>query len=454
MAFAQGSYTFASEPKAVSTRRPKYRDPKESLEGSADAVKLQQSIHFDRRVHRGNTYGGSTHKGTAEANKTMPPPPGSLPRRKRAKKEPSPFDMELPRPDRNVVNLLPHLVEEVKIVEEDHAEAQTDELLPEPPPNEYLPQKTGIDAFTQVEDGELFKFDVEVEPLLDVLVCKTLEQSLMEVEEEHEIASMQSFKSEWMDKQSTQMKEWQDQVDEELRLWNEKEEVVRKRREQKKREKEVLLKLQAMTATEVYIPNLVPGAVNSLLGVCFLKSEELAIEQLFLPSLFKQVQKEQENARQAAELLDEISDSRVERLMAAQSSSAQVQKEKWEEICRQRAEEEQIRQGNIRIYMDDGAGGKMPIGPIQISSGDVIQDVNKKIFEWLQVNEKALAEKMPYGILLCLNDVPVEQTAEILAAKVGQISMTAQEAPPVVEEEEGEATEGAAEGDGLNDDEA
>merc|ERR1719387_1361275 len=158
-------------------------------------------------------------------------------RRPKRKKEPSPFDMELPRPERNAVNLLPHLVEEVKIVEEDTSEAQTDEFLPEPPPQEYLPQKTGIDAFTQVEDGELFDFNVEVEPLLDVLVNKTLEQSLMEVEEEHEIASMQNFKAEWKAKQATQMTEWQDQVKEEERRWKQKEEVVRQRREQKKREK-------------------------------------------------------------------------------------------------------------------------------------------------------------------------------------------------------------------------
>ena len=36
--------------------------------------------------------------------------------------------------------------------------------------------KTGVDAATQVEDGELFDFDAEVEPILEVLVGKTLEQ--------------------------------------------------------------------------------------------------------------------------------------------------------------------------------------------------------------------------------------------------------------------------------------
>jgi hypothetical protein len=384
----------------------------------------------------------------------MVPPMKARPKRK---KEPSPFDMELPRPERNAVNLLPHLVEEVKIVEEDTAEAQTDEFLPEPPPQEYLPQKTGIDASTQVEDGELFNFNEEVEPLLDVLVNKTLEQSLMEVEEEHEIASMQSFKAEWKSKQGTQMSEWEDQVKEEERRWKEKEEVVRKRREQKKREKEVLLKLQSLRATELYTPQLVPNAVNDLLGVCFPDSKELAIEQLFLPALFTQVRKEQETARQAAELMDEISDSRVERLITAQSTAAQAQKEKWAEICRQRAEEEQIRQGNIKIYIDDANGGRVGIGPIQISSEDTIEEANKRVFEWLQQNEATIAESMPYGIKLCLEDdigpTEVAATADIFAAKAGQISMSAMEAPPPAEEVEGEgeAMDGEAEGDGGED---
>merc|ERR1719271_2308224 len=176
----------------------------------------------------------------------MPPPPGSLPRRKRAKKEPSPFDMELPRPERNVVNLLPHLVEEVKIVEEDTAEAQTDEFLPEPPPQEYLPQKTGIDAFTQVEDGDLFNFNKEVEPLLDVLVNKTLEQSLMEVEEEYELSAMADFKEKWYERQEKQSADWEAQVDAERKRQMEKETKMKLARLAKQRETQLQLKLQAV----------------------------------------------------------------------------------------------------------------------------------------------------------------------------------------------------------------
>lgn len=446
MSGAQGSYTFASEPKSVSTRKPKYRDPKETV--GAETQKLHQSIHFDRRVHRGNTFSTHSrgHVHVSQAQRTF-----LAPRRKPLKKEPSPFDIELPRPERPAVDLLPHLVEEVKIVEEDTVEAQTDEFLPEPPPEEYLPQKTGIDAFTQVEDGELFHFDEEVEPLLDVLVNKTLEQALMEVEEEHEIAAMQSFKAEWKARTALQMSEWQDQVKEEQRRWKQKEQVVRQCREKKKREKDVLLKLQALSAAEVFDGHLVPNAVSDLLGVCFPDAKELAIDQHFLPSLFMQVRQQQENARKAAELLDEMVDSRIESSISAQSSAAQAQKEKWDEMCRQKAEEEQICQGIIRIYVDDGAGGRVAIGPIQISLEEVIEEVNKQVFEWLNANEGVLAQQMPHGIQLCLNGIVIQQTEEILTAKAGQISMYPVEAPPETESPDGDELPIEGEIDGSDD---
>jgi radial spoke head protein 3 len=45
---------------------------------------------------------------------------------------------------------------------------------------------------TQIESGELFDFDLEVQPILDVIVGKTLEQALMEVCEEEELAAIRA----------------------------------------------------------------------------------------------------------------------------------------------------------------------------------------------------------------------------------------------------------------------
>jgi hypothetical protein len=76
---------------------------------------------------------------------------------------------------------------------ETHVTSQTDEFMPLPPPAEYVPRKTGVDASTQVEDArELFDFDAEVKPLVAVIVQKTLEQAIFEVSSEDELQSLET----------------------------------------------------------------------------------------------------------------------------------------------------------------------------------------------------------------------------------------------------------------------
>ena len=47
--------------------------------------------------------------------------------------------------------------------------------------------KTGVDKGCQIEDGDLFNFDEEVQPLVHIIVSKTLEESRREVLEEEEL---------------------------------------------------------------------------------------------------------------------------------------------------------------------------------------------------------------------------------------------------------------------------
>jgi hypothetical protein len=45
----------------------------------------------------------------------------------------------------------------------------------------------------QIEEGDLFDFDEEVEPMIEVLVGRTLEQAIMEVMEEKQIANLHAY---------------------------------------------------------------------------------------------------------------------------------------------------------------------------------------------------------------------------------------------------------------------
>ncbi|KOB67369.1 Radial spoke head protein 3-like protein [Operophtera brumata] len=67
---------------------------------------------------------------------------------------------------------------------------QTDLFVDRPTTPLYVPAKTGADAATQIYPGDLFDFDVEVQPILEVLVGKTTEQALAEVAQEEELCTL------------------------------------------------------------------------------------------------------------------------------------------------------------------------------------------------------------------------------------------------------------------------
>mmetsp|Transcript_84565 Transcript_84565/g.213262 ORF Transcript_84565/g.213262 Transcript_84565/m.213262 type:complete len:466 (-) Transcript_84565:218-1615(-) len=452
---SSATYSFSSQPKPVTANRKKYRDPSEADITIYRDLK-ETCITWDKRVHRGNTYSMYTQNAIKEALQDAARDSSPRPRAKRKKpKEPALFDMPLPERERIPVDLTAHLVAKEVVVEVGTVEAQTDEFLPEPPAEQYQPQKTGVDACTQVEDGELFNFDYEVEPILDVLVNKTLEQSIMEVEEEHEMASMRDFKDKWHQRQEAMMKDWEAQVQEERRRWEQKEQVVKQKRKEKVREAQVLLKIQAVSTAKQHLSRLVPNAVSDIKEIAFPDEKGLAINRIFLPQLLGQVQQEVQTIIRSQQQLDEVVAGCMHTRLSAQSSAYQAQRERHDARERKRYEEMQIRRGKIRILVDDrNSGGKVSVGPIQISSEDSIDEVQDRVFRWLQENEPSLASAWPCGVTLLLDGAPVESTVSIFEAKAGQISMVPKPEPPAPEEQEGDddAEDGSGAGDGTQDD--
>jgi hypothetical protein len=70
-------------------------------------------------------------------------------------------------------------------------DTQTDDFQYRPPTPEYIPRKTGIDTCTQIDDtNELFSFEDEVVPMLEIMMKKTLEQALFEVNAEEEMRAL------------------------------------------------------------------------------------------------------------------------------------------------------------------------------------------------------------------------------------------------------------------------
>jgi len=81
--------------------------------------------------------------------------------------------------------------------------------LPKPPTPPYIPKKTGIDKITQIEDYDLFDYDREVQPILNVLLTKTVEQAILEVEEETELDEIRKFKNECGKRKQGERDDWE-----------------------------------------------------------------------------------------------------------------------------------------------------------------------------------------------------------------------------------------------------
>merc|ERR1719337_195218 len=173
---------FASQPQAVQRTGQKYRDPDEGT--------LRNIMH-DRRVVRGNTYASLVmpQQDMAEIQKQREAQRRRIMRANQTKKRAGTPEPVVGRKhiDIQTDSYLEELTERTVEFE---AETQTDFLLDRPPSPLFMPAKVGVDVDTQVLDGELFDFDREVEPVLEVLVGKTLEQSMMEVLEEEELESI------------------------------------------------------------------------------------------------------------------------------------------------------------------------------------------------------------------------------------------------------------------------
>jgi len=118
--------------------------------------------------------------------------------KKHQSKKTSPYDLSPGPMARIEVDLTYFLTEQSREKQaEVEVKTQTDEFFPRPVTPKYVPKKTGIDKITQIEDYDLFNYDREVQPILNVLLTKTVEQALMEVEEETELGEIRKFKSDY-----------------------------------------------------------------------------------------------------------------------------------------------------------------------------------------------------------------------------------------------------------------
>jgi len=305
------TYTFASRPRAVQSRK-KYRDTGGVDQDGNAAPSMYGNIMYDRRIVRGNTYAQNVLPATAQPDPIEIQKQQEVRRRALARKRAT--DQLKPRTPEPIegrkhmdVQTELYLEELTDRVEEADICTQTDAFLDRPPTPLYVPAKTGVDIATQILEGELFDFDIEVKPILEVLVGKTVEQALLEVMEEEELSNLRAQQRRFEELRNAELVETQRLEEQERRHREEKERRMRQQLDVLKKEKETTEKIAARAFAQSYLQDLVPSVFGTLQDHgYFFDPVERDIESKFMPWLMEHVEQDLSKARLARAVLDTL----------------------------------------------------------------------------------------------------------------------------------------------------
>lgn len=305
------TYTFSSQPKAVQQQqgqRQKFRQAQPNVDESS----VFGNIMYDRRVIRGNTY--ALHTLPAHAQ----PDPIEVQRQQEAKrralarrKAREQIRTRTPEPVHNRKNIDVqtelYLEELSDRIEEADVDVQTDAFLDRPASPLFIPQSTGKDIATQIEDGDLFDFDLEVKPIVETLVGKTVEQALMEVAEEEELSQIREQQREYEELRNAELIELQRLEEQERRLRAEKDRRMKQAQDALQLEQDVAQKIAARAFAKAYLQDLVPSVFNNLReNGYFYDPVEHEIETSFMPWLMDQTMSQVNSLLLGRTILDAI----------------------------------------------------------------------------------------------------------------------------------------------------
>uniref|UniRef100_A0A8C3VV32 Radial spoke head 3 n=1 Tax=Catagonus wagneri TaxID=51154 RepID=A0A8C3VV32_9CETA len=163
----------------------------------------------------------------------------------------------------------------------------------------------------------LFDFDLEVKPMLEVLVGKTIEQSLLEVMEEEELANLQASQYAFEELRSVELAEVQRLEEQERRHREEKERRKQQQWQVVHKHNETAQKIAARAFAQRYLADLLPSVFDSLRdGGYFYDPVERDIEIGFLPWLMNEVDKTMEYSIVGRTVLDMLVREVVEKRLS------------------------------------------------------------------------------------------------------------------------------------------
>jgi hypothetical protein len=187
------------------------------------------------------------------------------------------------------------------------AESQTDEFDNRPPTPDYVPRKTGVDTSTQIIDTtELFNFDEEIDPILEIITKKVIEQALAEVNAEEELSALgESILNH--EKSASVEKAWiKEKEKEAVDLLLLKENEVKVVSANNKAKHETTVKVAALQAMRQLMDDIVDGATNELLRNGDWSNPLIVNAQASAVALMEESRITMESYNSAEEVMDEL----------------------------------------------------------------------------------------------------------------------------------------------------
>jgi hypothetical protein len=289
---------------------------------------------WDKRVYRGNTYAAQILPQSALAEIEIRKRREKA-LKKRKKEEERRLKMEQEKAQRvqtpEPVQGRKHIdiqteqyLEEItdRVIEVD-AFTETDPFMDRPESPVFVPPKAGVDRSTQVEE-DLFDFDFEVEPILEVLVGKTLEQSMLEVLEEEEMEALKQRQKEFEQQRNAELAETQRLEQAERRRFEEKERRKDQEKKRLQREKAAKEKLASREFAKKFLRNLEENLfVNLERQGYFYDTVQREVEMDFMPWLINEVQQNLQKKENSRNLMDQLIKGTLKRLLAANQKARQ-----------------------------------------------------------------------------------------------------------------------------------
>jgi len=331
------SEQFAAAPQAVPPRL-KYRDD--------DVGGRPTNIMNDRRVMRGNTYASLVApQDDAEIQKHREAQNQRLRRANQRKQVPGTPEPIAGRKHMDIQTdtYLEELTDRTIAFE---AETMTDFLLDRPPSPLFMPAKIGVEMETQIEEGDLFDFDQEVELMLQVLVGKTLEVSMIEVLEEEEIATMRRHQQEYEQMRTQEMLEVQRIEEQERRRTEECQRRKRQLENMKELELQLKNKITSRQLARTYLSSLKARTMDTLQDMGLVAKEPSAraeIECKFMPWLIDQAAVKMKDCSRNKQIAEALTANAV----------MQVVRARREVIAQAKAELDEVENAERRMQMEE-----------------------------------------------------------------------------------------------------